>query len=61
MQGALLAFDASDEALHLRGHEVIDLHRDAAATGRVHQLGGLLDRLRPVHLRRACRVVRPVT
>ena len=28
---------------------MIDLGRDAVATGRIHQIGGFLDRLRPVH------------
>ena len=31
--------------------EVVDPHGDALTTRRGHQLGGLLDRLRPVHLR----------
>ena len=48
---ALLAFDARDERAHLVGHEVVDLDRDAAAAGVVDELGGLFDRLGPVHLR----------
>ena len=51
VQRALLGVDARDQRAHLLGHEVVDLDRDAAAAGRVDERGGLLDRLRPVHLR----------
>ena len=50
VQPALLGVDALHERLDLRGLEVIDLDRDPGASGRVDELGGLLDRLRPVVL-----------
>ena len=51
MERALLGVDALDQRRDLVGHEVVDAHRDAAPAGRVDELGGLLDRLGPVHLR----------
>ena len=42
------------------GFQVVDLDRDPVPAGRVDQLGGLLDRLGPVHLRALLPVVRPV-
>ena len=40
-----------DERLDLRRLEVVDRDRDPVAAGGVDELGGLLDRLRPVVLR----------
>ena len=40
-----------DQRAHLLGHEVVDPDGDPVATGLVDERGGLLDRLRPVHLR----------
>ena len=51
VQGALLVRDAVDERAHLVGDEVVHLDGDAVTAGRVHELGRLFDRLRPVHLR----------
>ena len=60
VQRPLLVADALHQRRHLVGDEVVDLDRDAAAARGVDQLGGLLDRLRPVHLRPLGVVVRPV-
>ena len=49
----LLGVDPLDERLDLRRLEVVDRDRDPVAAGGVHELGGLLDRLRPVVLRTA--------
>ena len=51
MQCALLGLDAPHERANLLGHEMIDRHRDTAASGLRHERRGLFDRLRPVHLR----------
>ena len=51
VQRALLGVDAIDERLDLVGHEVVDRDGDPPPAGGVDQLGRLLDRLRPVHLR----------
>ena len=51
VEGALLGVDALDERRHLLRLEVVDLHGDALPAGLVDELGRLLDRLRPVHLR----------
>ena len=61
VEPALLGVDALDQRPHLLGHEVVDPHGDAPAARRGDQLGGLLDRLRPVVSERRPRVVRPVT
>ena len=51
MQAALFAFDASHQRANLVGHEMVDLDRDPAAAGLIHESRSLFDRLRPVHLR----------
>ena len=51
VEAALLGVDALDERLDLRRLQVVDLGRDPGAACGVDELGGLLDRLRPVVLR----------
>ena len=55
-----VGLDARDQRRDLRRVEVVDRDRDALPARLAHQLGGLLDRLRPVHLRARPRVLRPV-
>ena len=50
VEATLLVVDARDEVAHLIGLQVVDRDRDPAAAGGVDELGGLLDRLRPVVL-----------
>ena len=50
VEAALLGVDPRDQGRDLRGVEVVDRDRDPLATRRRHELGGLLDRLRPVDL-----------
>jgi hypothetical protein len=37
--------------MHLVGHEMVDLDRNAAAAGGIDERGGFFDRFRPVHFR----------
>ena len=51
MQATLFVFDASHQRGHLVGHEMVNLDRDPAAAGLIHESRGLFDRLRSVHFR----------
>ena len=51
MQRPLLRLDARYERANFFGHEVVNPHRNAAPSGLLYELGGFLDRLRPVHFR----------
>jgi hypothetical protein len=51
IQAAPLATDALDERLDLRRLQVVDLDSDPLAARGIDEVGGFLDRLRPVVLR----------
>lgn len=50
MEGALLGPDPRNQPADLGGDEVVHLYGDSATARPVHESGGLLDRLGPVHL-----------
>ena len=58
---ALLALDPGAQGVDLGGVEVVAADRHPAPPGRVHEGGGLLDRLGRPSSERAARVERPVT
>ena len=57
-QAALFVLDTRHQGGHLVGDEMVHPDRDPAAAGLFHESRGLLDRLRPVHLR-SCGAGRP--
>ena len=51
VQSTVLCLDARHKVIHRRQVQVIDAEGAALPPGRLHQLAGLLDGLRPIHIR----------